>query len=90
MAYFSNGQEGSCFDEECSTCKYGQDPCPIAFVQINYNYDSVNKKVATKILNALIKDDGTCEMKKMSNNFSENPKDETLVSMEEIKKLNKK
>ena len=43
MAYFANGTEGMCFDEQCSRCKYGEDACPIAFVQTMYNYDACNK-----------------------------------------------
>ena len=62
MAYFSNGSEGMCFDDQCQRCKYGQAPCPIALVQISYNYDAVNNEVATKILDALVKGDGTCVM----------------------------
>lgn len=62
MAYFANGSEGECFDNQCLRCKYGQDPCPIAYVQMNFNYDAVGNDVATKILNELVKDDGTCTM----------------------------
>ncbi len=62
MAYFSNGSEGMVFDDQCQKCKYGQKPCPIALVQINYNYDACNNDVATKILDSLVKDDGTCAM----------------------------
>lgn len=62
MAYFSNGSEGHVFDSQCQKCKYGQKPCPIAFAQITYNYDAVNNKTATAILDVLIKDDGTCQM----------------------------
>lgn len=64
MAYFSNGSEGMVFDEECSTCKYAQKACPIAFVQVWYNYDAVNNETATKILDDLVSNDGTCAMKK--------------------------
>ena len=35
MAYFSNGSEGMCFEDQCAKCKYGQEPCPIAAVQIS-------------------------------------------------------
>lgn len=64
MAYFSNGSEGMVFDEECANCKYGQEPCPIALVQYTYNYDACNNEVARSILDDLVKDDGTCVMKK--------------------------
>jgi len=64
MAYFSNGTEGTIFEDQCSICKYGDKPCPIAWVQMNYNYDAGNNKVATDILNDLVKNDGTCEMYK--------------------------
>jgi hypothetical protein len=67
MAYFSNGSEGIVFDDECDECKL--DYCPIAFVQQMYNYDAVNNKVATEILNHLVKEeDGKyigCQMKPM-------------------------
>lgn len=62
MAYFSNSSEGEVFDLQCSQCKYGNDACPIAAVQMAYNYEAVNNEVATKILNALVKNDGTCMM----------------------------
>lgn len=65
MAYFSNSSEGMSFDDECQGCKYGQEPCPIALVQMSFNYEAVDNKEATEILDCLVKDDGTCEMKKM-------------------------
>lgn len=65
MAYFSNGSEGMSFDVECLECFYGKDACPIAGVQMGYNYEACNNKVATNILNELIKNDGTCSMKKL-------------------------
>ena len=48
MAYFSNSTEGSVFDYQCSLCKYGEEPCPIAAVQSIYNYDACNNEIATK------------------------------------------
>ena len=65
MAYFANSSEGSCFDEQCSQCKYGMAPCPIAAVQMLYNYDAFNNEIATKILDTLVQEDGTCEMWEM-------------------------
>ena len=62
MAYFSNSSDGSGFDYQCSKCKYGQSPCPIALVQMTYNYDACNNKTATAILDNLVKTDGTCTM----------------------------
>jgi hypothetical protein len=68
MAYFSNGSEGMVFDDQCSRCKFGKSPCPIALVQMEYNYDQYNDKTgtATKILETLVKDDGTCEVFEMA------------------------
>ena len=65
MAYFSNGSEGMCFEEECASCKYGEEPCPIYFVQLEYNYEACNNETASKILNTLVKDNGECAMKKL-------------------------
>lgn len=62
MAYFPNSSAGECFDEQCSRCKYGQEPCPIFQVQIHYNYDACNNEVARKILDDLISNNGTCVM----------------------------
>lgn len=64
MAYFSNGSEGVAFEEQCAKCKYGKQPCPIAFVQMEFNYDQHNDTSGTssKLLNHLVKEDGTCVM----------------------------
>lgn len=62
MAYFSNSSEGDCFYEQCAICKYGAEPCPIAFIQMEYNYSACNNEIATKILSSLVEDDGTCTM----------------------------
>ena len=55
MAYFSNSSEGMAFDDECSECALFDSPCPIAFVQMDFNYEACNNKTATAILNALVK-----------------------------------
>lgn len=62
MAYFPNGSAGDCLHEQCGRCRYGQEPCPIYLVQLSYNYDACNNEVASAILMALIKNDGTCSM----------------------------
>ena len=69
MAYFSNGSEGACFN--CANCKYQKEPCPIAFVQMTYNYDQITASnkgdyTARKILDALVKQDGTCTFYEMA------------------------
>ena len=63
MAYFSNGSEGTIFDAQCSMCKYGQEPCPIALAQLTYNYDACNNEVATNILNTIVSEKGICQMR---------------------------
>ena len=62
MAYFSNSSDGVHFDEQCSKCIFGEKPCPIAFVQAEYNYEACNNKIASAILNDLVKHNGTCTM----------------------------
>ena len=62
MAYFSNGTEGGVFDIQCAKCKYGQEACPIALVQMVYNYDACNNKTAREILDTLVSNDGVCAM----------------------------
>jgi hypothetical protein len=74
MAYFANGTDGSVFDEQCSKCKYGDKPCPIAATQILHGYESCNNKQARQILDELVKDDGTCTMwKTFRQDFEINP-----------------
>jgi len=63
MAYFSNSTEGEIFNEQCAKCKYGEDSCPIAIIQLLYNYEACNNKIATEILSALVSDDGICQMR---------------------------
>lgn len=62
MAYFGNSCEGNVFETQCSKCVYGEDACPIALVQIIYNYEACNNKTAREILDTLVKNDGTCAM----------------------------
>jgi len=62
MAYFSNGTEGMALDNQCAKCKYGEDACPVYFVQYTFNYEACNNKTARAILDCLIHDDGKCEM----------------------------
>lgn len=68
MAYFANGSEGHCFDEQCSNCKYGEHACPIALAQASYNYDQLKDTTGTarKILDLLVKKDGTCTFYEMA------------------------
>lgn len=66
MAYFANGTEGGYFERECAKCRLSGDrwgrPCPVAEMQWFNNYDAVNNKVATRILDGLVKNDGLCVM----------------------------
>lgn len=62
MAYFSNGSEGMVFNEQCERCRFGEESCPIACIQLVYNYDACNNKIATKIMDDLVEQDGTCMM----------------------------
>lgn len=62
MAYFSNGSEGMCLDDQCAKCKYGKSHCPIAFAQLNWNYEVCNDPVAREILDFFVEQNGTCAM----------------------------
>ncbi len=63
MAYFSNSTEGQVFEQQCAKCKYGEDSCPIALVQMTYNYEAVGNETVTKILNTLVSKAGVCQMR---------------------------
>jgi hypothetical protein len=67
MAYFSNSSDGSNFDRRCGDCRAFMRQCPIAFVQISYNYDQITAlnqgdETAKLILDALVDDEGKCRM----------------------------
>ena len=66
MAYFSNGSEGMVFDDQCAKCKYGKTYCPVAFIQLTYNYDQCNNELACKIMNVLVDETGECQVWKMA------------------------
>jgi hypothetical protein len=85
MAYFSNGTEGMAFDYQCSICKYGDDHCPIALVQLEFNYSVCNNATAQGILNMLIRNDGTCEMfKEFEKDFSKKIEEKQSPSLFDI------
>ena len=65
MAYFSNSSEGSVLDEQCLECFMDiEEPCPIAYVQMNWNYKQIGNDMAREILNELVEDgSGDCRMK---------------------------
>lgn len=68
MAYFSNSGEGEVFDNECARCPLSDQSCPIALVQMVYNYDACNNDTASNILNVLVKQENDsvyvgCQMK---------------------------
>ncbi len=66
MAYFSNGSEGMAFDDSCAKCKFGMSPCPVAAMQLLWNYDQVGNELAEKIMDNFVKKDGTCTIFEMA------------------------
>lgn len=66
MAYFSNGTDGMAFDSQCGKCKYGMKPCPVAAMQLLWNYDQIGNELAEKIMDNFVKEDGSCEVFKMA------------------------
>lgn len=69
MAYFQNGTSGEVFHEQCARCRFGNSPCPISLVQMEFNYEAVNNKIATKIMDRLVRDDGSCTVFEMAEEF---------------------
>ncbi len=65
MAYFSNGSEGEVLDEQCVKC-LPYDPCPIALVQLEYNYTqcSAGQEKMRELMNCLVDEKGNCRMKR--------------------------
>ena len=64
MAYFSNGTEGDILDRQCAEC-LPHDPCPIAKVQVRFNYTQCKKgqEELRRCMNMLVDEEGQCLMK---------------------------
>lgn len=64
MAYFSNGTAGMALEEQCARCPWGQEPCEVALVHYEFNYDQVDKgqEKLRQALSILVTDDGTCQI----------------------------
>ncbi len=65
MAYFPNSSSGMEFDETCCECIH-EDPeagCPVALVQMSFNYDQTDNKKLAEALTMLINEKGECQMK---------------------------
>lgn len=62
MAYYPNGTSGVIFDKGCVDClheelDYG---CPIAFIQMNYNYSQHDHEKVKEILDYLVDQEKGC------------------------------
>ena len=63
MAYFANGSEGAVFDNQCAACPLGELWCPVALVQLTYNYSQVDNPQLRKAMTMLVDDKGICQLK---------------------------
>lgn len=68
MAYFANGSEGMHMDTQCDECLHGcgeRVGCPVAFVQMHFNYDQCapGQEKLRECLTMLVGEDGNCRMK---------------------------
>ena len=65
MAYFSNGSEGMILDEQCMSCVFGEEACPIALAHAVFNYDQCRNDKLRKCLTMLVNDKGICVFREM-------------------------
>ena len=67
MAYFSNGSEGEILDIQCAECIHADETamCPIALVQLEYNYDQCAKgqEKLRAAMEIPVDKNGKCNMK---------------------------
>ena len=66
MAYFPNGCAGEILDNQCADCPLGDGPCPVALVQMTFNYDQVadGQEKLREAMSYLVDDKGICEVRK--------------------------
>ena len=81
MAYFPNSSAdtlteqcydcplGAGWDNPLQKRLFGDErplrPCPVAFVQLQYNYDQVGNPNLKAAMTLLVNDDGVCEVRKL-------------------------
>jgi len=75
MAYVANGSDplGDKIDQQCDDCVHGiadDVGCPIAFVQMNYNYKQ--EGAVKEILDHFIPQTGECTMYKLISKYIPN------------------
>lgn len=66
MAYFPNGSAGEVLDNQCAECPLGDGPCPVALVQMMYNYTQVGdgEKNLRDAMTLLVDERGICQVRK--------------------------
>lgn len=67
MAYFANGTEGGILDEQCHNCLHGLNDdvlCPVALVQVTYNYAQLHQPDLQTALIMLVDEHGACQMRR--------------------------
>lgn len=95
MAYFPNGTAGTVLDEQCDKCLLlASDPCPILLVQLNYNYEQLDKEGKEnkigELLNCLVDEKGICQMAPLLHPFKSGHSEETPIekyAMETLKRI---
>jgi len=65
MAYFANSTEGAILDAQCDQCLHTNPDigCPIALVQMTFNYSQCDNEELKEAMNMLIDKDGRCNMR---------------------------
>lgn len=61
MAYYSNSTEGEPLHSQCNACKC-YDGCPIALVQVEYNYTQFKDRRIEEILSMLVDQQNGCTL----------------------------
>lgn len=91
MAYFPNGSAGEHLENQCGACLHGRDDdigCPIAHVQMEYNYSQGGNEDLEAAITIMINEKGDCQMKPLIDKFykaKEKPVDNTHRSLFEVK-----
>lgn len=64
MAYFPNGASAQIFEDQCTLCVMGEAACPVALVQLYYNYEQLaeGQEKLRAALRSLVTDEGACQV----------------------------
>ena len=78
MAVISNSDEDFLSLEDCAQCVFGDEFCPVAYLQVMFNYDQLKNEKVKEMLDILLPDARCWFMNNKSEHFKVDARQEQL------------